>query len=262
MNVVVLFDVDNTLLDNDRVAADLRRHLDAEVGGSAAAATGSCSRSSAPSSAMPTTSARSSATATSTRATSACSPSRTSSSIYPFANRLFPGSLDAVDHAATLGTAAILTTATSSFSRARSALRSLRRVRGACSSTSTRSTSSRTWRRAYPADHYVLVDDKVRILAAVKEVWGSRVTTVWPRQGHYALDVADVARYPVPDRHARADRRLRRPARRRAGRRRGTLTVPDTRRAGDAGPSVGREGEKRSRRCRAGARSRPSAVRR
>ena len=45
----------------------------------------------------------------------------------------------------------------------------------------------------------MLVDDKVRILAAVKAVWGSRVTTVWPRQGHYALDVADVARYPVPD---------------------------------------------------------------
>lgn len=50
-----------------------------------------------------------------------------------------------------------------------------------------------------PADHYVLVDDKVRILAAVKGAWQSRVTTVWPRQGHYALDRADVARYPAPD---------------------------------------------------------------
>ena len=45
----------------------------------------------------------------------------------------------------------------------------------------------------------MLVDDKVRILAAVKAAWGARVTTVWPRQGHYALDVADVARYPTPD---------------------------------------------------------------
>ena len=52
---------------------------------------------------------------------------------------------------------------------------------------------------ALPADHYVLVDDKVRILTAVKAAWGSRVTTVFPRQGHYALDVADVARYPPPD---------------------------------------------------------------
>ena len=50
-----------------------------------------------------------------------------------------------------------------------------------------------------PADHYVFVDDKVRLLTAVKAAWGTRVTTVWPRQGHYALDLADVARYPVPD---------------------------------------------------------------
>jgi len=40
----------------------------------------------------------------------------------------------------------------------------------------------------YPAEHYVMVDDKVRILAAIKKHWGSRVTTVFPRQGHYALD--------------------------------------------------------------------------
>ena len=44
--------------------------------------------------------------------------------------------------------------------------------------------------RRYPAERYVLVDDKVRILAAVKEVWGDRVTTIFPRQGHYALDAA------------------------------------------------------------------------
>jgi hypothetical protein len=50
----------------------------------------------------------------------------------------------------------------------------------------------------WPAEHYVLVDDKVRILTAVKEVWGERLTTVFPRQGHYAHD-PDVATYPVPD---------------------------------------------------------------
>ena len=53
--------------------------------------------------------------------------------------------------------------------------------------------------RHYPADHYVLVDDKVRILAAVKHAWGSRVTTVFPRQGHYAADREAVRRYPAPD---------------------------------------------------------------
>jgi hypothetical protein len=44
-----------------------------------------------------------------------------------------------------------------------------------------------------------MVDDKVRILAAMKAVWGSRLTTVFPRQGHYALDAVQVARYPAPD---------------------------------------------------------------
>jgi hypothetical protein len=51
----------------------------------------------------------------------------------------------------------------------------------------------------YPADHYVFVDDKVRILTAVKRAWNSRVTTVFPRQGHYAMDEKEVAKYPAPD---------------------------------------------------------------
>ncbi|HEV8195521.1 MAG TPA: hypothetical protein VGP87_02680, partial [Gemmatimonadales bacterium] len=52
--------------------------------------------------------------------------------------------------------------------------------------------------RRYPARHYVLIDDKVRILAAVKKVWGNRLTTVFPRQGHYAID-PDISTYPAPD---------------------------------------------------------------
>jgi hypothetical protein len=54
-------------------------------------------------------------------------------------------------------------------------------------------------RLAYPARHYVLVDDKLRILTAVKKAWGAAVTTVFPRQGHYALDPKEVARYPPAD---------------------------------------------------------------
>jgi FMN phosphatase YigB (HAD superfamily) len=53
--------------------------------------------------------------------------------------------------------------------------------------------------RRYPADRYVFVDDNLRILTAVKAEWGDRVTTVWPRQGHRALDPAITARYPDPD---------------------------------------------------------------
>ena len=51
----------------------------------------------------------------------------------------------------------------------------------------------------YPADHYVLIDDKVRILDAVKKAWGARVTTVFPRQGHYAADAKEMAKYMAPD---------------------------------------------------------------
>ena len=54
--------------------------------------------------------------------------------------------------------------------------------------------------RRYPADHYVLVDDKLRILTAVKDAWGRRVTTVFVRQGKFALDPKIVAAYPPADR--------------------------------------------------------------
>ena len=51
----------------------------------------------------------------------------------------------------------------------------------------------------YPAEHYVLIDDKLRILSAVKTIWASRVTTVFPRQGHYAVDKQVLARFPPAD---------------------------------------------------------------
>jgi FMN phosphatase YigB (HAD superfamily) len=53
--------------------------------------------------------------------------------------------------------------------------------------------------RRYPAERYVLVDDKPRILAAVKTAWGARVTTVFPRQGHYAAEPEAVRRYGPAD---------------------------------------------------------------
>jgi hypothetical protein len=53
--------------------------------------------------------------------------------------------------------------------------------------------------RRYPARHYVMVDDKLRILTAMKKIWGDRLTTVFPRQGHYALDPKNLAAYPPAD---------------------------------------------------------------
>jgi hypothetical protein len=51
----------------------------------------------------------------------------------------------------------------------------------------------------YPAGHYVMIDDKLRILTAMKRIWGDRLTTVWPRQGHYALDSKAIVTYPAAD---------------------------------------------------------------
>jgi hypothetical protein len=53
--------------------------------------------------------------------------------------------------------------------------------------------------RLYPANHYVFIDDKLRILAAVKKTWGKRVTTVFPKQGHYAHDPQALADHPAAD---------------------------------------------------------------
>ena len=53
--------------------------------------------------------------------------------------------------------------------------------------------------RRYPADHYVLVDDKLRILTAIKTRWRSRVTTVFLRQGHYARNSRTLASFPPAD---------------------------------------------------------------
>jgi hypothetical protein len=52
--------------------------------------------------------------------------------------------------------------------------------------------------RRYPAEHYVLFDDKLRILAAIKQQWKDRVTTVFVKQGHYATDV-EISKYPNAD---------------------------------------------------------------
>jgi FMN phosphatase YigB (HAD superfamily) len=52
--------------------------------------------------------------------------------------------------------------------------------------------------KAYPARHYVMVDDKPRLLAAIKALLRARVTTVFVRQGHYAVDADIDASYP-PD---------------------------------------------------------------
>ena len=127
---------------------------------------------------------------------------------YPFANRLFPGSLDALEHAARFGQTVILSDGDVVFQP-----RKVERA-GLFDAVEKRvliyihkEHELDDVERRYPADHYVLVDDKIRILTAVKKVWGERLTTVFPRQGHYAL-APEVASFPAPGHHARPDRRV------------------------------------------------------
>ena len=209
-DIVFLFDVDNTLLDNDRVQADLGAHLGDDVRRRRrATATGRSSRSCAASSATPTISARSSATGSRTCTIRALLRMSNWLVDYPFAERLYPGR--AGRRAARRGNGAgrsSCPTATRCSSRARSSA-------PACGRRSTdnvliyihKEQELDDVERLYPAQHYVLIDDKLRILAAVKEIWGDRVTTVFPRQGHYAHDPEIAGGLSAGRHHGRAHRR-------------------------------------------------------
>jgi hypothetical protein len=119
---------------------------------------------------------------------------------YHFANRLFPRSLDVVERFKQYGEAAILSDGDMIFQPLkvdRSGLREA--VDGKVMIYIHKENELDDVEARYPADHYVLIDDKVRILDAVKKTWGARVTTVFPRQGHYAADAKETAKYPTPD---------------------------------------------------------------
>ncbi|HEX3595862.1 MAG TPA: HAD family hydrolase [Polyangiaceae bacterium] len=197
--VVFLFDVDNTLIDNDRVTADLKRHLNTEVGVERAAEyfqifedlrkklgyadyLGALQEYRLRHPRDPRLLAVSSFLVR-----------------YPFANRLFPGSLDAIEHAARFGQTVILSDGDVVFQPRKidvSGLYEAFEKRALIYIHKEHELDDVEQR--YPADHYVLIDDKVRILTAVKRHWGERLTTIFPRQGHYAT-AADVATYPKPD---------------------------------------------------------------
>ena len=118
---------------------------------------------------------------------------------YPFAERLYPGALDVLRHVSPVGLPVILTDGDVVFQPhkiQRSGLGDA--VDGRILLYVHKEQSLDDVARRFPADHYVMVDDKVRILTAMKAAWGNRVTTVFPRQGHYA-HAADVATFPAPD---------------------------------------------------------------
>jgi hypothetical protein len=197
--VVFLFDVDNTLLDNDRVAADLKQYLNREVG--------------------PACADRYWAIFEELRAQLGYADylgalqrfriqhprdlrllAASSYLIdYPFANRLFPSSLDAIAHVSQWGPAAIFSDGDVVFQPRKVERAGLfEAVAGRVLIYIHKEQELDDVDERHPADHYVLVDDKIRILTAVKKAWGARVTTIFPRQGHYAF-APDVTSYPPAD---------------------------------------------------------------
>jgi FMN phosphatase YigB (HAD superfamily) len=198
--VVFLLDVDNTLLDNDRIVEDLRRHLTKSFGKECqeryfrifedrrdevgyADYLGALQL---------------------YRVEHPHEPDLLRLSFflvdYPFANRLFPGSLDVIEQLRAWGPTVILSDGDVVF-QPRKVQRSglFEAVDGEVLIYIHKELQLEDVERLYPARHYVLVDDKLRILTAIKAVWGARLTTVFPRQGHYAHDPDALAQYPAAD---------------------------------------------------------------
>lgn len=116
---------------------------------------------------------------------------------YPFANRLYPGALDVLERFRSYGRTVILSDGDVVFQPRkidRSGIHEA--VDGHVLIYIHKENALDDVERRYPAERYVLVDDKLRILAAVKKAWGDRVTTVFPRQGKFAKDPSLLAAYP------------------------------------------------------------------
>jgi FMN phosphatase YigB (HAD superfamily) len=199
-SVVFLFDVDNTLFDNDALQAQLTAYL-ADTFGEATGARywalfeqlrsqlgyadylGALER---------------------LRLESPDDPRLLGAAFffmdYPFARGVYPGALAALARCAQVGPTVILSDGDAVFQPLKVRSAGLwEAVGGRVLIYVHKEQMLADVARHYPAAHYVLVDDKVRILDAVKQVWGVQVTTVFPRQGHYALDAAELARYRPPD---------------------------------------------------------------
>lgn len=198
--IVFLFDVDNTLLDNDRIIADMKRHMRKAFGEERAKHyweifnayreemgyadyLGALQR---------------------YRLKFPLDPHLLTISLYltnyPFANRLFPCSLDVLEHCAQFGETVILTDGDVVF-QPRKVERSglFDEVEKRVLIYLHKEKMLEDVERCYPAEHYVMVDDKLRILTAMKKAWGEKLTTIFPRQGHYAHDEKEIAKYPAAD---------------------------------------------------------------
>ena len=196
-DVVFLLDVDNTLLDNDSMIADLQRHLQREIGAASARQYWKIFE------ALRIELGYADYLGALQRYRSAAEQShgddprllRMSTFLvdYPFADRLYPRALDVVRRLNGFGRTVVF--------QPRKVLRS-GLWDAACGRVLIyihKEQMLESVQRHFPARHYVMVDDKLRILDAMKKSMGNRLTTVFPRQGHYALDPANAAAYPAAD---------------------------------------------------------------
>ena len=199
-STVFLVDVDNTLLNNDHIQADLRRHLEREFGAVSRDRywsileqlfdelgyrdyLGALQRYRAE------------------RPRDIHLLSMSSYLVdYPFANRLYPQALDVLERFRSWAPTVILSDGDVVFQPRKVDRAGIAEaVDGHVLIYIHKEEELEDVEQRYPARHYVLVDDKPRILAAVKRVWGERVTTVLPRQGQYANDPKVVASLPPAD---------------------------------------------------------------
>jgi FMN phosphatase YigB (HAD superfamily) len=199
-SVVFLFDVDNTLLDNDHVTADLQRYLEGSVGRESTQVYWTLFEQ------LRQELGYADYLGALQRFRLQCPHDSHLLLLsrflieYPFANRLFPRSLDALAHVRRWGRPVILSDGDVVFQPRKIERSGLyEAVEGHALVYVHKEQELAHVERTYPADHYVIVDDKLRILSAVKRAWGAKATTVFVRQGHYALDPKIVAEQPPAD---------------------------------------------------------------
>jgi len=119
---------------------------------------------------------------------------------YPFADRLYPGALDVLKRLRSWGQTVILSDGDVVFQPRKVERSGIdEAVSGHVLIYIHKEEALADIERRYPAAHYVVIDDKPRILAAMKKAWGERVTTVFPRQGKFAHDPKMLGAFPVPD---------------------------------------------------------------
>ena len=198
--MVFLVDVDDTLLDNDRIEVDFRRHIEREFGPQCRDQYWAIQKE-----LFNQMGYRDYLEALQRfRIKHPYEPHLVTAANYlvdyPFANRLYPGALDVLERFREWGRTVILTDGDMVF-QPRKVQRSgiFETVEGHVLIYIHKEEALKDVERRYPAERYVLVDDKLRILTAVKQAWGDRVTTVFPRQGQFALNPEIVASFPEAD---------------------------------------------------------------